>query len=280
MFLSKNKNLNSQGITLVLSLLILSLAAMSVMLVTGLIAMQVRSSLNSVNSVVAYYVGESGIEQSLYYLQYSRDHSDFTNNFDKLESAGFNLINLANGGQYSIAVASTSVVTAWDIYNLSTSSPQHLDIIDPSGEVTGIEGPVSPEYSIAWEIDNCFADYKSGSRLETTVYSFKANFTEPQTRTMLDICGCTFLYASCFDAGYAILDSDRYYRFSFRPLDDNVKKLTFRLSSGIKSQAAIKIDGIYHGSRYRVSAQLPALSPSSDIFSYVIFSEEDLTKGL
>jgi predicted membrane-bound dolichyl-phosphate-mannose-protein mannosyltransferase len=81
--------------TLVVTLLILSLAATTVMLVTGLIAMQIRISVNTVNAISAYYAGESGIEQSLYYLQYSRNLNDFANNFDQLEkNSNFNLVNL------------------------------------------------------------------------------------------------------------------------------------------------------------------------------------------
>lgn len=273
----KKKNLNSQGVTLVVALLILSLAASTIMLVTGLIATQIKTSLNTVNSVAAYYAGESGIEQALYYIQYSRDRSDFSANFDQLESASFDLVSLDNGGEYSVLVASTSVLTTWDIYNLTTSSPQHIDIIDPAGRVGSIiDGPTG-NFTVNWAIDNCFPNAAS-SRLETTMYSFKSGFASSTARTMVDICNCVYQDDSCDSTGYS-LDSNRYYRISFRALDDNIKKLTFSLNSKIKSQASIEVDGIYRNSRYRLRAQLPALSPTSDIFSYVIFSEEDLTKG-
>ncbi len=275
----KNKNLNSQGITLVVALLILSLAASTVMLVTGLIALQIKSSLNTVNSITAYYAGESGIEQGLYYIKYSRENSDFVSNFDYLENASFDAVNLdnANAGQYSILVASTTLTRFWDIYNLSTSSPQHIDIVDPSGGVESITNGPSGSFSINWSIDSCFPTGAS-SRLETTINSFESNFANPQTRTLLDICNCAYGSDNCENISYA-LDSNRYYRIGFRSLDTNIKNLKFSLDSGIKSQASIEVEGLYRNSRYRVKAQLPALSPASDIFSYVIFSEEDLTKG-
>lgn len=284
MFFIKKQNSNSQGMTLVAALLILSLSASTVMLVTSIIAMQVRMSLNSINSISSYYAAESGIERSLYYLKFSQDYSDFVNNFDKLEtnSEWFNFVRLNNfeyyDGEYTIQVASTTVVKNWSIYNLSTSSPQHLDIIEPSGMVSTIYGPASPTYYLHWSIDNCFPEAAS-SRLETTIYSFEQNFTNPQTSSVIDICNCEYGSNDCDVVTRSTLDSSRYYRFSFRPLDHQLTKLNFRVDSGIKSQAYVKVEGRYRGSNYLVSAQLPALSPASDIFSYVIFSEEDLTKG-
>ena len=285
MFLIKKQNLNSQGLTLVAALLILSLAASTVMLVTSIIAMQVRTSLNTINAISSYYAAESGIERGLYYLKFSQEDSDFANNFDKLEtnSEWLNFIRLnyfeGYAGEYTIQVASTTLLTSWDIYNLSTSSPQHVDIIEPSGRVSTIYGPTSPRYYVNWSIDNCFPEAAS-SRLETTIYSFEQNFTNPQTSSVIDICNCPYNSNSCGIVTRATLDSNHYYRFSFRPLDNTVKKLNFRVDSGIKSQAYIQVEGRYHNSNYLVNAQLPAMNPTSDIFSYVIFSEEDLTKGL
>jgi hypothetical protein len=277
MFRSKNKNLNSQGVTLVVALLILSLAASTVMLVTGLIALQIKSSLNTVNSIAAYYAGESGVEQGLYYIKYSRENSDFASNFDYLENASFDSVSLDNAGKYNILVASTTLTRFWDIYNLSTSSPQHIDIVDPAGRVESITNGPSGAFSINWSINSCFPT-EASSRLETTINSFESNFANPQTRTLVDICNCAYGNDSCESINY-VLDSNRYYRIGFRALDANVKNLKFSLDSGIKSQASIEAEGFYRNSRYRVKAQLPALSPTSDIFSYVIFSEEDLTKG-
>ena len=274
----KNKNLNSQGITLVVALLILSLAASTVMLVTGLIALQIKSSLNTVNSITAYYAGESGIEQGLYYIKYSREKSDFVSNFDYLENISFDAVSLDNAGrQYSMLVASTTLTKFWNIYNLSTSSPQHIDIVDPSGGVESITNGPSGSFGINWSINNCFPT-EASSRLETTINSFESNFANPQTRTLLDICNCSYGNDNCENISYA-LDSNRYYRIGFRALDANINNLKFSLDSGIRSQAAIEVEGLYRNSRYRVKAQIPALSPASDIFSYVIFSEEDLTKG-
>lgn len=273
----KNKNLNSQGVTLVVALLVLSLAASTVMLVTGLIALQVKSSLNTVNSILAYYAGESGIEQGLYYIKYSRENSDFVSNFDYLENVSFDSVNLANEGKYSMLVASTTLTRVWDIYNLSTSSPQHVDIVNPSGAVDAITDGPSGSFSITWSIDACFP-MEASSRLETTINSFESNFSNPQTRTLIDICNCSYISNNCEGINYN-LDNNRYYRIGFRALDTNIDNLRFSLDSGIKSQASIEVEGLYRTSRYRVKAQLPALSPTSDIFSYVIFSEEDLTKG-
>lgn len=280
-FVSKYKK-NSQGITLVVALLVLSLAGMTIMLLTKLITLQLKSSLNSVNSIGAYYVSESGIEQSLYYLQYARNNNNFVDNFDRLEQSGFNLVNLANGGEYHINIASTTASRSWDFFDISTSSPQHIDIIDPAGNIDTIawhNQPSSLNYIIQWGIDSCFPNHAS-SRLETKIYSFEANFANPKVDTKVDICNCAYGSSECDNISYSLLDRNRYYRFTFRPLDTTVNDFNFSMSDvGIKSAASIEVDGVYRSSNYRLKVQLPALSPSSDIFSYVIFSEEDLTKG-
>lgn len=282
MKLIKRQRSNSQGMTIVVALLILSLASTTVLLVTGLIATQIRTSLNTVNAIGAYYAGESGIEQALYYIKYSKTNSDFSDNFDQLMNPPHNSFTLGEG-QYNFITASTTVSRTWGIYNLSTSSPQHLDIIDPAGEVGTINWHNNVSnlgYQINWEIDNCFPEHAS-DRLETTLYSFGANYSDPQTRTIIDICNCAYGDNSCDYIFYPILNRNRYYRLSFRPLDNDVKFLSFYLNtnSAIKSQALIIANGVYRNSIYRVEAKLPALNPTSDIFSYVLFSEEDLTKG-
>ncbi len=279
---------NQVGASAVMALLILSLVLAAALSLTSVLLNEVRISLNAENVVASAYVAESGVEKSLYYIKYSRLQSDF----DYYTNLQGQQQTIYNNGKFNIITASLNNVI-FNAYNISTSSPAHMDIIDPSGDISSVVWPdKDPDqissYSIGWDIDACYPDHAS-DRLEVTIYSFgtgyldpSGNVSSPDVSKNIYVCSCEsseYQDSNCVTINGPGLSTSRYYRFVFRPLDSTAEKVSFFLNGGgIFSQALIEVDGTYRTSQYRLRATLPALSPTSDIFSYVIFSEEELKK--
>ncbi len=284
---------------LVMSLMILSLIMVSVLAVSKIIIGDVRMSVNTVNVVGSFYAAESGLESSLYYIKYGRNESDMSI-FESLqdeESSPNNPLTQIVGttGQGYIVRTSSLSSQNFVAYDISTSSPAHVDILDPSGMIGSIDWDNSVNnshnYSVSWSITDCFPNHAS-DRLEINIASFAEKFSEPQLDKKVVLCNCQYDSGdTCSEtiANYPISDT-RYYRFSFRPLDNMVASLDFSIygcispaqceTLGIPSRVEAVVDGIYKQSSYRLKAEMPALGSVSDIFNYIIFTEEGLIKNL
>lgn len=278
---------NQQGIVLVMALIISALMMTSVLILTAALRQELRVSLNARNSIVAGYTAESGIEQGLYRLKYSQGvlntrDPDFSK-FTALEGQTHDI-----DGERSFEFTSSTVTALGFIdYNIPTSSPSHLNIIDPEGSLVGVGWGPATQYGIDWKINNCFPAHAS-DKLEITRVGFGELFGSTVTDVDIAICNCSAdpdFENECDAYTSTDFDVNTYYRFSFRPLDSSVAVLDFDLYNGtekigILSEAGVKVIGKYHSVRFNMTAQLPALGSVSDVFSYVIFSEEELIKDL
>jgi len=273
---------NRSGVVLVMALIMASLMLASVLILTTALSQEVKVSLNTNNAVVSYYTAETGIEKSLHRIKYSRLNGDF-DVYQELENFGTDDI----GGGRAFTIASSTVSSIdFTRYSVTPNTPASLDIVSPSGDLGLIDLGSASYYVVTWEIDQCFSEH-SGDKLEIRATTFDQNFSNPQTSVDLAVCDCGYGNDNCSTVGttHNIL-TDRYYRFSFRPLDDTVDKLTFSLYDsmgqkvGILSEATIKVNGTYAKSQYHLEARVPSLSQLSDVFSFVIFSEESLIKDI
>ncbi len=277
------KKKNNQGMALAMSLLISSLIMVSVLLLTSIIVNEVKMSLNSGNSIYSFYVAESGIEQGLYSIKYGARTHDFSR-FENLHNTEHHL----SYGSYKFLTTTLSNL-GFSAYNISTSSSVHVDIIDPAGDIGASDinwhSSVNAQGNIEWSIDNCFYGNHGNDRLEVTLFSFAGNFNSPFTKTEnLYTCNCNSHSDNCNGVIISSLANTKYYRFKFRAFDEEIEELGFKITQGndeigILSQAKISVQGEYHNSKYRLEAVIPSLAPVSDIFSYVIFSEQDITKS-
>lgn len=285
------------GMVLIMAIMILSLMMTSAMILSRIIISEVKMTINTGNSVSSFYSAESGIEKGLYYIKYAREYGSLTP-FDNLYqySASF-----GNNQSFQITQASSSRPT-FAAYNITTSSPAHLDVIDPSGNISGgidwdTGSAISHDYSVSWGVTDCFPSHAS-DRLEVTIYSFDENvFTDDLSNSSsgidkkIVICNCDYANGdACSDSinSFPITDN-KFYRFSFRPLDSTVAYLNFDITgqllaggsyaTGIPSEMTIVSQGTYRNSNFRIKAETPALAPVSDVFSYVIFSEEAILKN-
>ncbi|RJQ35421.1 hypothetical protein C4566_00675 [Candidatus Parcubacteria bacterium] len=286
-FFHKVKEKDQNGMILVMAIMILSIVLTSVLALSQIIMGELKMSLNAGNSILAFYSAESGIEKGLYYIKYSRENSDFSDFIKLSYTTSYNVDDLGN--KKFVISTSTILGGVTDFYGVSTTSPAYLDIMDPAGAVGIIDWSASvglPSYTqIFWEIENCFPLHAS-DKLEVTINSFAQEFSDPKTETRIAICNCGYGDDDCDISSYSNISPNRYYHFSFRPLDSEIKELNFRMRNAanaelkIMSSALIEAYGEYSNSRYRLQATVPTLNPVSDVFSYVLFSEEDLTKGL
>ncbi len=271
----KNIKKTQSGIALVMVMIVLFAVMFSVLVVSSIIAGEVKMSNNVVNSIASYYVAESGIEKGLYYLKVSRENSDFSYFTD----LGGSSTTMSHGGSYLIATSSTSAPD-FTVQDIPTTAPVYVDIISPPGNVNNIDWSSSSvdTYQVDWEILNCFPTYSS-KRLQITINSFENNFSNPTAETHLISCGCT---GSDVCASYnGPVAANKYYRFTFKPIDVKVKKINFSVnngSEGIPSESIIETYGTYKSSQYYMKAQLPVFGSTYDIFQYIIFSEENLSK--
>ncbi|MBT4210147.1 MAG: hypothetical protein HOE19_04525 [Candidatus Komeilibacteria bacterium] len=304
----KQKIKNEQsGAVLVMALLILFLMMTSAVALSRIILGEVKMVVNTTNSLSAFYAADSAIEKGLYYIKYARKNRGLfttprqsTDPFNDLAFKSFPPTGPPYDFYYRKASSTSSGFT---VYNVNTTTPAHIDIINPSGDLDavinwGIAGYNSHGYFVSWSIKDCFP-FHASDRLEITKHSFgSVGSLNSDTEKDIIICNCSYnsdidISNNC-DADLAtgdILD-DRYHRFSFKPLDGEVESLSFDIHAydfgnpetyeivSIPSNASIIAEGIFKNARYSLQVDLPAFGSTSDIFSYVIFSEEELKKDL
>ncbi|MCD4760278.1 hypothetical protein K8R42_00075, partial [bacterium] len=260
----------------------------SVLALSKIMIDQVKIATNTVSAIGAFYSAESGLEKGLYYLKHARINSDFSK-FDSVDPdwlGNDSAVSVGRGSyEFTEATYNSETYTAYDI---SPTSPAYVDIVDPAGDIGSIIWPdVVSTYLINWTIKDCFP-FHASDKLEITLSSFQAGFASSQVDTKVAVCNCSYGNDLCDPniTTYSDMSSDRYYRVSFKPLDGNVQELVFDLknlagdSIGIRSKVNITVDGKYKNSKYRLRALTPSLAPISDIFNYIIFSEQSIIKNL
>lgn len=283
-----------------MALVILLLMMSSALLLGTYLREELKMTLNATNSIAAFFAADSGLEKSLYYLKYGMQESDLSI-FEQLESGSpFNISGSDASYEYEAATVTSPVPTAAELaqgqhtfsaYDIGTSTSAQVSILDPTGEVTGINWGSNPSglnysYTVFWKIRGCFPDHAS-DKLEVSHVSFTDNFGEVQNDSRIIICNCALSSEDWCDSSVSqfVVYDNRYYRFSFRPLDAKVDQIGFDLYEdfdivGIRSEVFLNVKGFYHNSQAVLQARLSAGESISDVFNYIIFSEEPLVKDL
>jgi len=289
----KNNIKHQQGAALVIALLILSLTIVSATALGKVILGELRISLNARNSLIAFYAADTAIEKSLYYLKYNNIRG-LSWPIGSLENETFYMY--GSNANFTFQQISTST-PGYSFYDITTSSPAHIDIIDDVGNLpASIDWDTtnsSHYYVVDWNILDCFPDHVS-DRLEITSYYFNNDPFDVVSDKDVVICNCSFdidpdIRNACDSSltTKTIFDNN-FYRFSFRPLDGPVDSLFFNVwanpalgSDYLASSTAnlyVVADGTYKNSQHRLTVEIPETSPISDIFSFVVFSEEVIRK--
>lgn len=299
---SYKNNKEQSGMALIMAMVILALMLFSAVALGNVLNQELKMATNSTNAIGAHYAAYSGVEKALFYLKYGLDKRDLTK-FNSLNSTSHNVDGFDTSYTYNYAQTTSPDPTvsgefSYTLYNVQANSSARVNIIDPSGDVSNIDwGPTETgsnyTYKVSWKIDQCFPNHAS-DKLEVSEVSFKENFTNVETKSHLLVCDCAYEFNNTGWCSTAVsqfgISDDRYYRFTFRPLTSEVQQIGFTLYEtrlvggdfpiGVKSETYIQVDGQYHNSGYRIEVQLPALSPISDVFNYIIFSEEPIVKDL
>ncbi len=280
-FKIKNLKNNQSGVVLIMSLMILVVMIISVVALSRVIVGEVKMTRNSDNSIVAFYVAESGVEKALYYLKLGRQATDFTD-FLGLEGDEI-FIDNDNERNFSFTQATTTS-DYFEAFDVTTSSPATAQIILPSGVIPSLayQG-ASTQYTLEWSIDNCVAGGHASDRLEVSATSLykESNIIKSDTRQQLTaICGCDNpgLY-NCEPIVSSAIDDDKFYYFTFRPLNDTVAKIKLTPNNKYPGEANIEVVGNYRQSAHTINVKVNTLAPASNIFSYVLFSDDELSKG-
>ncbi len=275
---------DNQGVVLLITLMILTVMMVSVLALAQVIVGEVKSIRYADNAIVSFYSAESGMEKALYELKQARAADDYTD-FTALASTNHDVSFYADQSfTYGAIELDNEIFTAED---LTTSTFAYVDLIEPGADLSLIANQYNC-YELDWRIDNCFPSHAS-DRLEITFTSLDQGFAYSTTTKHTAVCNCVFGSNSCQTFSGSDIDQNKFYRFSFRPLDNNVASTTFQAykdavscptsPSVIPGEASITVTGNYHSSFHTITATLPVHSPISDIFSYVIFSEQEILKG-
>jgi len=283
----KNKILaDQQGVVLVMSLMILLVMMTSVISLAQVIFGEIKMTRNADNSIIAFYSAESGIERGLFYLKFSKEENDLTY-FNRLAdtSNDYNQYDIDLERQVSFAEATTTV-EYYEVYDVSTTTPARVDIVRPEGEIPSAASGLPESFKLEWSIDNCYEDSHASDKMEisyTSLYK-SGNSLQSETKQMLAVCGCVEGSDSCDNKISNVLDDNKFYYFTFRPLDDEISYIKFTPYTGngtayLPSEALIQTNGYYRQSMHSMSVRVPNYTSLSNIFTYVIFSEEDLEKG-
>lgn len=276
---------NQSGVVLIVSLMILLVMIVSVIALSRIISGEVKMTRNFDNAIVSYYLAESGMEEALFYLKYSKEIDDFNNYFDQLDdtqSAKF----LDNDKEKSyIFSLATTTIEYFEAFDLSTTSPAKVDIVGFGGSIPSAASTLPTAYDLAWSIEDCYGGGHASDKLEISYTSlYKSGTTlKSETKQTFINCGCSSGSDSCDLFTSADLANNKFFYFTLTPLDGDVAyvKLTPKLGGGqsyLPGFAKIQVSGFYRQSVYHMTADLPVYAPLSNVFNYVVFSEEDIEK--
>lgn len=278
-FKIKNLKNNQSGVVLIMSLMILLVMVISVVALSRVVVGEVKMTRNSDNSIIAFYAAESGVERALYYLKSGRQTADFSA-FNNLEN---DEVFIDNERHFSFVQATTSSAY-FEAFDISTSSPATAQIVLPSGAIPGgvaVPG-LSGSYIVKWSIDECLAGGHASDLLEISATSLykEGGVLKSNTQQSVHVCGCdNSLDDACDIISSSDIDNDKFYYFSFRPLDSTVANLQFGPEFAYPGEANIEVSGFYRQSVHTINATAKTNLPPDDIFSYVIFSDDELSKN-
>lgn len=285
---SKKLHKNQEGALLLIALVLLGVIVLSTVYLSLVLLSEIKSTRYTDNGIVSHYVAESGIENALWKLKLAKQDgvpSEFTDlGLSPLatgQCAAEQDINGVCGDPERMYDYNKVAIAAPDYtaYNIPKNTIFSTDIYNPSIEGssgdTGIEGAVNMD----WYLESC-----SGSDdLETTYTPINiSNLAVEQTRTQVDVCRCSsesppYGY-DCERETIGDISKSKFYRFTFRSLDQNVKKFSMTASANIPSQVEIQSTGTYRESQKKITARTLWLDALSGIFGFVVFSEQSLIK--
>ncbi len=271
-------NKNRQASTILVALLIMSVVLSSALYINVMSLRQMRQSNNTDNSIIAFYVAESGNEQAVYYIR----------NMEDLDIAELQTGGVISGPE-NLVIRTVSDELANINIGLKKDEFYQIDVFDQEDVSLGSD---LDTLSIEWD-SNCGDD----SWIELTINEWEILGGEIDWSSQdAHIKKCLFnLSDSPVTIGDGTIcidfDPENAYQFRFKALYCDVSNLI--LSAKNQSGNTLYFKNIYNStsvgeypldaeeaSRQALTVSLRKTSPLSGLFDYVIFSEKSLIKDI
>ena len=246
-----------------------SLLLMSVLILTGLLSAastiglltlkNIKQTILVDASAVAFYAAESGVEDSLYEIR-------------KNDTAPSSLGDgsLGNSATFSRTISTNQESVASDI---SEDDIWSVNLYNPNDTLAPLDNPIK-SLLLSWQ--------SSGSawlEVRVTPWDTSGNIGIPASY-LLDPASSGILNLE--DSTATI------YRAQIRPLYEDVTNVVVKAYSAFDAASGTQVDlpsnitvyseGAFSRSKQVVRSVMPARSPLSGAFSYVLFTEDDLIK--
>lgn len=250
----------------------LAMIMMSMVLLVGIAVGVVvlegsRRAVETDRAVGAYYMANSGIEMQLY---------DVRKNGMRL-SAVATSTSLYPGGLSWRSTTGYETSTVKTIHRLGEEELSFVDLFDPDqiNQPSGVA-----KVNLVWdeETAGCQPDMEIGY----TVWDVGASIAWPVDAAdyIIEIGP----YSSHADFNVGPLDTTKAYRMRLRPFKCGVKDIRITMLNGADAvlpypgEIALGSEGTYQKTTQRLRVTMPRQDILSGIFSYIIFSQEQLCK--
>jgi hypothetical protein len=224
-----------------------------------------KRSVDTDNSMVAYYSADAGIERQLFAI---RKQNSAIDSLDAMEDA------FDNGSTWESEDGSHYVTT--DVKTFSTldaGDVKFVDLYDPDhiGASAGVG-----QVKWSWEDPTATCKLEMGYVQWTPAETVVINQTDEEYKIESQTIG----------PGSLILDTTKAYRLRFRTKDCDITNLQIRVyatagditSKTFPGDLTIASEGAYKTSKQAIAVTMPRLDILSGVFNYVIFSECSLIK--
>ncbi len=286
MFEVCDKKFAEEGNVLLLALLVMAGIMTAGLAISAIILNEIRQARNIDFSAVAYYAGESGVEQALYKLRKEDavlncpagagvcSESGYCSLGDKepcLQSGG----NLSNQSSW----ARTWTDKEWQIYGkIKKDGTLQVDLYDPEGGAApGVES-----LKIVWT-DTC----SGGSRIELSFVTWTPEGGWVDNREKY---GYSYdpAYPAFSEAKNNKFSGTKIYRARIKAFNCDITNMTITAWGNDNAEAPQKeipaminlnSVGNYSNLRQAIKMTMPRRSPMSGLYDYVLFSECSLVKG-
>ena len=251
--------MQSRGSVLIYTLLIISGLLVTATALSTLVISNLRQAQSFNDALVAFYAAESGIEHGLYQIRQQDDFAavavsgslpvDSQVTTSLVEDQPSVTFDLSAGQSYQL-----------DLYT-STAGPQYVKSIRLSAD-TASQGQLVVGWA-GWQPNATFNDtYQQAVISASQLDDFLVELAQGANMNSL------------------------YFRVRFMALDDDINDIVVTAYSDVAGSDSINVPGRltisatgrYHRSRQTVIAEMPRKAPLSDLFSYVLFSAEEIVK--
>lgn len=251
-----------KGNILPLALVITTTILLAGVTLGSIVIESLKRSVDTDNSLVAYYSADAGVERQLYAI---RKESSTVAALDPMANS------FSNGSSWASENGSHYVTTNVKTFStLTQGDVQFVDLYDPDnlGAAAGI-GQVRWQWTDSTglcQVELGYAEWTSGSVVIPDQFKF---------------------YTSTGGSGSQILTATKAYRLRFRSKNCTVTNFQVRVYQNVgdttplnfPGDITIAAEGTYKKSKQAIAVTMPRLDVLSSVFNYVIFSECSLIKN-